>query len=726
MIVKLKLHPLHLIIAFFIPSVFYGMSEPKIAKQHSIKDYGELYSQQGLRSLQAICLGVIADNIKDTIDTKDPLNDKPLIEEILKQIAPLNLGHYGQYLLEYWKAHTQPTWKFLTTIPHDIQIEGYNSKLAIWFDSEFNKIGILQGNIISYKDNPFTKDSFDCLTSSQDNASIAISKKNQIIIFSGNHPYETIHGFVLPRIDTITSLIFSPDKNALVAGSSDSGIHYIFLQKATSYPTLTAKSSISSSIKRLTYAPNGTYFISIDEKGTALQWYSFLQTLQAPQARLLLLNEPVSKSIVSLDDKYIFFEIKDNDTRSNKERKDPQGFIVDVRSGEKTHIKDGIDIRGIAPGNNFFGIEHEAKKKITRVIRQGRIVENNEFEYIPWLKIIDVTGNCQKFLCHQNVPTMFSPTNPLDGITYESSQDQDSNEYSTRVYVIAEPTLDQLLFKLALEVALKHNKIVHTKSLFSHAVFSTFVPNEQQLLKKRVELALSKVNAKDIAQQFVDIHIKPLLRTNESFDIVLNPDMLDGYDNATLQKIHKHTKKAVRTWFYLRSYPDKPLDYFDLEGTKYLLSVNRHYVFDNFNNIVNFFKNDFHALKRIQSSGVEKKLRTFATDPKNILSVQDHIDTLITRKNEDLLHEGYYYGGETPDYYNLGIAKHMNDCITEVESSTPPALNSNKILPAALFGQAIEASEHIYANRHIKLAPPGKIKIMSHILHKHRQLQCAS
>ena len=127
MIVKLKLHPLHLIIAFFIPSIFYGMSEPKIAKQHSIKDYGELYSQQGLRSLQAICLGVIADNIKDTIDTKDPLNDKPLIEEILKQVAS---NYVTRHLLEYWKAHTQPTWKFLTTSTHDIQIEWIQFKIG--------------------------------------------------------------------------------------------------------------------------------------------------------------------------------------------------------------------------------------------------------------------------------------------------------------------------------------------------------------------------------------------------------------------------------------------------------------------------------------------------------------------------------------------------------------------------------------------------------------------
>ncbi len=715
MIVKLKLHPLHLIIAFFIPSIFYGMSEPKIAKQHSIKDYGELYSQQGLRSLQAICLGVIADNIKDTIDTKDPLNDKPLIEEILKQVSD-----YVPHLLEYWKAHTQPTWKFLTRVPNNIDVKWYNSKLAIWFDSKFDKIGILHRDIVSYKDNPFTGD-FDCITGSKDNTCIAISKKNKIRIFSGNHPYETIHRFELPDTDAVTSLVFSPDKNALVVGSSDGSIYYIFLNKLSSYPMLTEKHPTSSSIKHLTYAPNGTYFISIDGKGNALKWYF---SLHCPlSSHPVFLDGPVFYSIISLDSKFIFFD----SSLAHKKNIQPQGFIFDVND-EKIILFENVDIRGVTQGNNFFGIQYEHREKTVARDMGSYLAAAIEVELIPWLVAIDVKGNFQKFSYNKKVTTLISPTNLLDSMMCCVYQNQKS--YDTFFCCSAKPTLDQLLFKLALEAALKHNKTAHTKSLLSHSIFSTFEPHtEQHTLRERIDLTLSKVHPPLVALHFVYTHIDQLLQTNKPFDTVLNPDMLDGYDNNILEMIHYLTQETVRSWFSKKINQQTKLIHtlnnFELEGTQYLLSVNRQFVFDTFNTIVNAAKNNFNALKTIQKSGIERKLRTFTTNTKSILSTADHLDTLIKLKNESLLQEGRYYGGEISDYYNLDIAKHMKNCIYKLERSVPPSYRSmDEILPNTLFGQAVKASEDSIQSYASSVTSPDKMKIFPRLLYKHAHLQC--
>ena len=69
-----------IIILFVFISMTFGMSNTSIQpKFDCTKDYHHFYPYPGFtKSLVAICLARIADEVKDNIDTKDPLASKAL------------------------------------------------------------------------------------------------------------------------------------------------------------------------------------------------------------------------------------------------------------------------------------------------------------------------------------------------------------------------------------------------------------------------------------------------------------------------------------------------------------------------------------------------------------------------------------------------------------------------------------------------------------------------
>ena len=131
------------------------LSIPNTPKFDSTKDYHHFYSNLGfVKSLQAICLGTIANDVKNNIDTRDPLSQESQVQEILDSIEDLGLSK--DCLLQYWKVHTQPIFQCsLGDIPiSEDKIKCYNSGLFMGYNESFDKIFISEDCVYSLRHNP--------------------------------------------------------------------------------------------------------------------------------------------------------------------------------------------------------------------------------------------------------------------------------------------------------------------------------------------------------------------------------------------------------------------------------------------------------------------------------------------------------------------------------------------------------------------------------------------
>jgi len=174
------------IFPLFTSSRLWGMEKEETAQSNgaqpfdSRKDYHHFYQNPGfVKSLLAICMGTIANNIKDNVDTKDPLNSKPVIEEIFAQLDELGIS--PQCLLQYWKVHTQPTYTFRAEFPGSGSIQWYNSDVCILYNRLIKSIGILNDDKTTYFKNPCKK-KIKYVSSSPDNRYIAAASDDQFVI----------------------------------------------------------------------------------------------------------------------------------------------------------------------------------------------------------------------------------------------------------------------------------------------------------------------------------------------------------------------------------------------------------------------------------------------------------------------------------------------------------------------------------------------------------------
>lgn len=602
----------HLIIIVLIiiifPSSVVGMSEPNNEvpqkKFDNTKDYHHFYSNPGfVKSLQAICLGTVANNVKDTIDTKDPLASKSIIEETFKQLEEVDIS--PQCLLQYWKAHTQPTYKFRVKVPGHVAVKWYNAKLCLWYDESFDNLGILDDTIISYRNNP-CKNKINYFTSTPDNSCIAIASDDQLFIVLNQRLFPIIAGKRI-KDAPIRSLAFSADNTTLFVGFADGLIEGLFieydnpLQKKGFWKRFVLKGTEKDPITHLSCAPNGLFFIAVTSNGVVYKWDQHIPDSCCADffvPTTIKIDGQISKSVISPDSNFIFFQKKD----------DKEGFLFDSKQ-ELLHKRFG-NVVAIAPGNKLIALHNGGLRNCSR---NGKSIK--------FFHIFSDTTHFSQSLDNNHLVDS-------DICTHMRNGDLKCTEFNT----FSDPTLDQLLYKLALEVARENGRKLDLNSLKAYPLFATFTDLEQQILARRMDEYIETKKPEEIAKEFVERHIRPLIYANDSFEGVINEDFLSGYDVPTLEKIHESIKKTLNDWFIESVLECQDLDLqlsrFNDEATQYLITVDNHHPIQEFNDMVIKYDDNLSALKKIKKSGIEDRLRRSESDRYIIVSVKTTIDNL--------------------------------------------------------------------------------------------------
>lgn len=600
--------------AAIIPYMLFGMSEPEKTvpqeKFDSRKDYHHFYPNSGfMKSLRAICLGAIANNVKDNIDTKDPLASKQVIEEMFEQLEHLKIS--PNCLLQYWKAHTQPTWKCRAFVPGHVDVQWYNAKLCMWYDEPFDTIGILDGRILTCRNNP-CQGKIKYITSTQDNSCIAVASDTQLFIILNQHLFPSITG---RKVDAALfhSLTFSADNNVLFVGYADGSIEGITIEydnpfaRKGKWKKFFLKGVEKDPITHLSCAPNGSYFVSVNSKGEVYKWDQNIPDSRCADffvPKKIAVEMPVSKSIISPDSKFIFLK-----------KDEKEGFLFDVK--QESLRKQYDDVVAIAPGNKLI------------------VIHNNA------LNNVSFDGKVKKIFHMRSDPTLYSQS--LDNnhlVDSDFYTHKDDGVKFTEFNTLAEPTFEQLLYKLSLEAARENGRKADLNFLKTHPIFATFTSFEQRLLTCRIEDYIENEKPEVIAEAFVEKHIKPPIYANEPFESVINDDFLSGYDVSTLEKIHDLIKKNLVDWFVDRVSNCKDLDVqvsrFNDEATKYLITIDNSFPIDTFNHMLSKNVRNLVALKKIQKTDIEHRLRISESNQDNILSVEATIVALKQSINKDL------------------------------------------------------------------------------------------
>lgn len=609
-----------------IPYMLFGMlepekiiSQPKIILQpkfDSTKDYHHFYPNSGfMKSLRVICLGAIANNVKNNIDTKDPLASKQVIEGMFEQLEHLKIS--PNCLLQYWKAHTQPTWKYRADVPGHVNVQWYNAKLCMWYDDSFDAIGILDGRILTYRNNP-CQGKIKYITSMQDNSCIAVASDDELFIILNQHSFPSIAGRnvnAARRVDAAwaRSLAFSADNTVLFVGYADGLIEGVTIEydnpfaKKGNWKKFLLQGVEKDPITHLSCAPNGSYFVSVNSKGEVYKWDQHTPDLQCADLfvpKKIAVEVPVSKSIISPDSKFIYFK-----------KDEKEGFLFDVK--QESLRKKYSEVVAITPGNKLIVIHNNA---LNNVSLDGKVIKSFHRRSDPTLYSQSLNNNHlvdSDFYTHKN-----------DGVKI--------TEFNT----LAEPTFEQLLYKLSLEAARENGRKADLNFLKTHPLFATFLNLEQKILALRIEGYIETEKPETIAEAFVEKYIKPLIYANEPFDSIINDDFLSGYDVPTLEKIHDLIKENLADWFVDQVSNCKDLDVqvsrFNDEATKYLITVDNSFPVDTFNHMLSKNVRNLVALKKIQKTDIEHRLRISESNQDKILSVETTIVALKQRINKDL------------------------------------------------------------------------------------------
>lgn len=598
-----------LLIMVFIPTLLIGMSQPQNKpKFNSKKDYHHLYPDpRSVRSLMAICLGTIANDVKDNIDPKDPLASKKTIEEIFSQLQEQGIS--PDRLLRYWKAHTQPTWKLNTVITGQNPISWSNANLSVWHDKNLNQIGILSGNVVSYKPEPFT--GIKCVAGTYDNSCIAIAHNQRLIIFLNQHLFPNIYTGTTKTNTFITSLVFSRNRNILFIGMNDGFIYGLQIEYDNPYAKKGQWKEFclkkhETAITALACAPNGTYIISTDNNGTTYKW-NRKEVLMQPcfEPEQIPVSHTVHKVLISPDSNFIFFK-KDQNT----------GSLFDNVKGLLGQRADNIV--SFAPGNRLVLMRNDIFERFnidgTRVnlfvLPSILGLENNNgvFESDPFES--DFFVRSENLKNHKEYNLLY-----FGGI----------KKGNTACFTPSKPSLDQLLYKLALEKALNEGKKGDVRSLQAHNIFKTFEELERETLTAQIEKGIKSINEDKIAQEFVANYVVAAFDAQESLESVLiREQVAETYGTHFAMKINTC---AYRFWLSkiwdraCKKGLDAQLACLNSESFDYLVIVRDPFPYSIFNSLVDDHKKNLRALKKIQRSGVEKKLRD--AKPKRIVLLLD-------------------------------------------------------------------------------------------------------
>ncbi len=208
---------------------------------------------------------------------------------------------------------------------------------------------------------------------------------------------------------------------------------------------------------------------------------------------------------------------------------------------------------------------------------------------------------------------------------------------------MGDPSLEQLLYKLAIEAAGSLGKKADLNLLKTHEKLGTFHSYGQEKLTARIEEYIKAGTPESIATSFFENYVKPVIDQNIPLETVLNEDFLSGYDVPTLEKIHEHVEKNLELSVankLLKNLHEKPLDTilkrFDHHTVSYLINLGNSYPVDAFNEMVREHSNNLSALKKIQKKDIERRLRASQSDQNKICSIEE-TKNVIKRKIEDIL-----------------------------------------------------------------------------------------
>ena len=195
----------------------------------------------------------------------------------------------------------------------------------------------------------------------------------------------------------------------------------------------------------------------------------------------------------------------------------------------------------------------------------------------------------------------------------------------TQIYVLDEPSLEQLLYKLAIESAIKNDYSADLESLRRYKTFATFPGIGQDLLDMHIRDGIANSDSRKTAKRFVETNVIPLASRNMLIGTVLKPQFLSSYDQHTQEYILylAHYFWFTKIWSESPTLEDQ-LACFELESSQYLLEHNPPVIFQTtfdfqsdfksypvqaFNDMVRNYKQNLVALKTIQKSGIRKKLK---------------------------------------------------------------------------------------------------------------------
>lgn len=278
-ILLLFLMPLH---AMECDVAKYGDQEKGVEKTAEIQEgpcdryYYHLYPQHNaVRSLVELCVGCIANHIKDNVDPKKPCASKEFIEqEIFPVLRKNNIS--PNCLLLYWKTHIQPLWRqrAKTIVTNKVQ-EFVCGKFLILLEAGIDRVAIidLTSNIpvVSYRDisSLFSTD-IDAndvrIAASFNNELLAIANDHEVVLLSTEHPFPLMCQRNLKG--KITSLDFSPEGNLFV-GMMDGNIIKLFIKGniIEQHDEWIWEIAKGKEIKLLRCSPDGSFIIIyVDDK----------------------------------------------------------------------------------------------------------------------------------------------------------------------------------------------------------------------------------------------------------------------------------------------------------------------------------------------------------------------------------------------------------------------------------------------------------------------------
>lgn len=661
-------------------------------KFDSRKDYHHLYpKQEEVRSLVALCLGSIANDVKDKINTKDPLESRDLIE---KEIFP-SLEKHGispECIVQYWNVHTQPTWKRSTQVYGQNNITCCSRDCIIWHDPLLNKINILtnQGNVIG-KNIPFKADRAPFFMISRDSEYIAVVLEKNLLIFLNKHNYQTIYYSSLEN--NITNFEFAFNGKTLFIGFEDGTIKGLVIDAENAYEQKGKWSEFflkkhEKPIGGLICDPDSSYLFSGDSD------YMYKWNIEfSKQQTENLVAEPIK------------LDFKVTDIRI------PDKKFIFFRKPDKSWILYNI-LNGNCVKADYFGQEDIGFFSNNRLIKY----HGNDLFLYDYNNALERKFSMPKdFRLYSNLKANF--------LLHGTKNKEKNSIPVTSFYMLAEPTLAQLLYKLALESALNKGYTVDLNALLSHPTFETFDKDSKKLLSTRILEGITTVDRGKIAQQFVDENIKPLIENDKSIISVLNDEFLDSYDDETKMLIRKYAQEDMEVWFIQKYSTSSNIEQktacFDGRTIEcFIYFFKNDFLMVQLNDLIECLrgKKDLVSLQYIQKSGISERLQQLHGRPTEsveeaIIQVKQGIKNKIMDTSADVLDSlitndmNIFYGEPRANKIRKAVKDRIEDLVIEKSQSSQ--------------GEAIEFVEELdkYGNL-IDLFTKEELEQLGQIPHK--------